>query len=518
MGRAEHVAKNLQFTMLSELILAGLKFISRRVFVLYMGKEYLGLNGLFTDILSLLSLAELGFGVSITYSLYRPVAQGDKEIIKSLMRLYRRVYWSISAVVLAAGLCLLPFLNFFIREMPKDIPYIPLIYALNVINVSFSYLFSYKATLLFVHQKKYIDSALRAICTLFAVTAQIAVLVRTGNYLYYLCISIVSTLVQNKIVSVKTEKLYPYLKEKTVCPLPEEILKDIRKNVSAMILHRIGSVAVFGTDNLLISKFVGIGITGLYSNYIMIRNFLTALINTLFNAITPAMGNLNVTESAEEKRQAFHRLNFFSAWLFGWISICLIWLYDPFITIWLGEDYLLPRTVVFLIVANFYINSMRIPVANTKSVMGLFWDERYKSILEAVMNLVVSVILARRWGITGILSGTLVSTLTLPFWIEPLGLYRYGLKQKVRVYFVQYLSCLSLTVAAGAVTGLLCRFAECLCRTAKSGSLDFLLKLILCMLVPHVIYLLAWHRRPEYHFLRELAGRMAKRTLPFLHE
>ena len=146
MGRAEHVAKNLQFTMLSELILAGLKFISRRVFVLYMGKEYLGLNGLFTDILSLLSLAELGFGVSITYSLYRPVAQGDKEIIKSLMRLYRRVYWSISAVVLAAGLCLLPFLNFFIREMPKDIPYIPLIYALNVINVSFSYLFSYKAT------------------------------------------------------------------------------------------------------------------------------------------------------------------------------------------------------------------------------------------------------------------------------------------------------------------------------------------------------------------------------------
>lgn len=518
MGRTEHVAKNLQFTMLSELILAGLKLISRRVFVLYLGKEYLGLNGLFTDILSVLSLAELGFSVSITYSLYRPVAQGDKEIIKSLMRLYRRVYWMVGTAILAAGLFLLPFLNFFIREMPENIPDIPLIYLLNVINVSLSYFFSYKATLLFVYQKKYIDSVLRAICAVLAVSAQTAVLVWTGNYRYYLYILIVSTLVQNVIVSVKTEKLYPYLKEKDIRPLPEEILKDIRKNVSAMILHRMGSVAVFGTDNLLISKFVGIGITGLYSNYSMIRNFLTTMINTLFNAITPAIGNLNVTETVEEKRQTFHRLNFFAAWLFGWMSICLIWLYDPFITLWLGDDYLLPGSVVFLIVANFYLNSMRIPVANTKSVMGLFWDERYKSILEAVMNLVVSVILARRWGITGILSGTLVSTLTLPFWIEPLGLYRYGLKQEVRKYFAQYLSYLSLTVAAGALTGLLCRFTELLCRITGSGRLDFLFKLILCMMVPNVIYLLAWHHKPEYYFLKELAGRMTKRILPFLHK
>ena len=155
MDATKHVAKNLKFILASELILAALKFASRRVFVFTLGKAYLGLNGLFSDILSALSLAELGFGVSITYSLYRPVAQGDTELIKSLVRLYRRVYRTVGAAVLAAGLALSPFLNFFVKEMPGDIPSIPLIYALTVVNTGISYFWSYKSTLLFVYQKKY---------------------------------------------------------------------------------------------------------------------------------------------------------------------------------------------------------------------------------------------------------------------------------------------------------------------------------------------------------------------------
>ena len=150
-----------------------------------------------------------------------------------------------------------------------------------------------------------------------------------------------------------------------------------------MVLHRIGAVAVFSTDNLLISKFVGIVTTGLYSNYILIRNFLNVVITALFGAITPALGRQNATAPVEEKRETFRQLHLFSAWLFGWMSICLYCLYDPFLDLWLGRGYLLPQPVVLLIVVNFYVNSMRTPVANTKSVMGLFWDERYKSILEA---------------------------------------------------------------------------------------------------------------------------------------
>ena len=506
MDRTEHVVKNLKFAAVSELVLAVLKFVSRRVFVLLLGKEYLGVSGLFTDILSMLSLAELGFSVSITYSLYQPVAQGNTTLIKSLMQLYRRVYRGVFVIVLAAGLSLTPFLDFFVKEMPENIPNISLIYVLNVVNASVSYLFAYKSTLLFVYQKKYIDSLIRTATALISTAAQIAVLLLTGNYVFYLFIAIVASLTQNIMISVKADRLYPYLREQDISPLPAEILQDIRRNVGAMILHRIGAVAVFSTDNILISKFVGIVTTGLYSNYIMIRGFLNVVVNALFNAITPALGNLNATETVQNRQAAFCHLNFFSAWLFGWMSICLLWLYDPFISIWLGGNYLLPRPVVLIIVVNFYVNSMRVPVANTKSVMGLFWDERYKSILEPPLNLVVSVLLAQRWGIFGILAGTLISTMALPFWVEPLGLYRHGLKQPVREYFLRYLEHVLLTAAAGWLTGLACS-------AAGQGFPGFLIRLLLCILIPNMVYLAVYCRTAEFCFMKETAGRIVKKLL-----
>lgn len=407
MDRAAPMEKNLKFAMAGELLLAVLKCLFCRVFVLLLGREYLGLNGLFADVLSMLSLAELGFSASITYSLYRPVAQGDAETIKSLVRLYRRVYRTVGIAVLTAGLSLTPFLSFFVKEMPEDIPCIPLIYVLNLVNASISYFFAYKSTLLFVHQKKYVETAIRAAVSLGATAAQTGVLLLTRNYIYYLLLAIGATIVQNAAVSLQADRLYPYLREKNVRPLPPEIWGEIRHNVRAMLLHRIGAVAVLNTDNLLISKFVGVAAAGLYSNYVMIRGFLNIMVGALFDVITPALGNLAATETVEGKQAAFRRLAFFSAWLFGWMSICLFCLYDPFIDLWLGEGYLLPAPAV-LIVANFYVTCMRTPVINTKSVLGLFWEDRHKSIVEAAFNLAVTAAAgALTWllcGLTG--SGT----------------------------------------------------------------------------------------------------------------
>lgn len=496
MDRAAHIEKNLKFAMAGELLLAALKFLSRRVFVLLLGREYLGLNGLFTDVLSMLSLAELGFSASITYSLYRPVAQGDTETIKSLVRLYRRVYRTVGMVVLAAGLSLTPFLNFFVKKMPEDIPYIPLIYVLNLANASISYFFAYKSTLLFVYQKKYVETAIRAAVSLGATAAQIGVLLLTRNYLYYLFLAIGATIVQNAAVSIQADRLYPYLREKNVRPLPPEILGEIRRNVRAMLLHRIGAVAVFNTDNLLISKFVGVATAGLYSNYVMIRSFLNIMVGALFDVITPALGNLAATETEEGKRTAFRRLDFFSAWLFGWMSICLFCLYDPFIDLWLGEGYLLPVPAVLLIVVNFYVTSMRTPVINTKSVLGLFWDDRHKSIVEAAFNLVVSVLLAQRWGVEGIMAGTLISTLAFPFWCEPLVLYSRGLHMSAGEYFKGYFVHLVVTGAAGTLTWLLCGLAG-------SGFAGFLERGFICAVAPNLVFWAVYWRMEEFLFLKD---------------
>ncbi len=506
MDRTENVTKNLKFTMTGEIILAVLKFVSRRMFLFFLGKEYLGVNGLFTDILSVLSLAELGFGVSITYSLYYPAAHNDTELIKSLMQLYHRFYRIVSVIVLLAGLSLTPFLGFFIREMPENVPNLSFIYILNVVNVSVSYLFAYTSTLLFVCQKKYIDAMIRAAVTLLSTVIQIIVLYLTGSYIAYLCISIGAVLLQNIAVSAKADSLYPYLREKDIRPLPDNIMLDIRRNVNAMILHRIGTVAVFSTDNILISKFVGVVTAGLYSNYMMVRGFLTIVVNALFNTFTPAMGNLNATETKERNHMAFRQLNFFAAWLFGWVSICLLFLYNPFIDIWLGRGYLLPDMVVFLIVVNFYVNSMRIPVTNTRSAMGLFRDNRFRSLIEALINLTVSVILAGKWGITGVIAGTIISTLALPFWIEPLGLYRYGLKRPCGKYFLHYFVHLLITAAAGTLTGILCQLAG-------ETFFGLLLKIVYCTVIPNLIYILVYHRTNEFLFLKNTAGHIAGRLI-----
>lgn len=374
-------------------------------------------------------------------------------------------FWQVSpnrnSLSFDTWVCLTPFLSFFMKEIPKDIPHIPLIYVLNLVNASISYFFSYKSTLLFVHQQKYVETAIRAAVSLAAVGAQIGVLLLTRNYLYYLFLAIAATVVQNAAVSLQADRLYPYLREKDIRPLPEEALGEIRRNVRAMLLHRIGAVAVFNTDNLLISKFAGVASAGLYSNYTMIRGFLNILVSALFDAITPALGNLTATEPEESKRTAFRRLSFFSAWLFGWMSICLFCLYDPFIDLWLGEGYLLSKPAVLLIAVNFYVNGMRTPVNNTKSVLGLFWDDRYKSIVEAACNLAVSVLLARRWGVAGIMAGTLT-----------------------------YLLC--------GMTG--------------SGWTGFLGKGLLCAAAPNAVYLAAYRKTEEFRFLKGTAGRLMKRA------
>ncbi len=504
MDRSEHITKNAKYALAGELLLAVLKFISRRVFVLLLGREYLGLSGLFTDVLSMLSLAELGFSVSITYSLYRPVAQGDKETVKSLIQLYKRVYRVVGFVVLGAGLALAPFLDFFVKEMPKGIPHIPLIYVLNLASACIPYFFAYKATLLFVYQKKYVETAIRAGVSLAATGAQIGVLLLTRNYLYYLVLALIAALVQNAAISWKADRLYPYLREKEVRPLPGESLKEMRRNVGAMLLHRVGTVVVFNTDNLLISKFVGVAAAGLYSNYMMIRGFLNVFINALFDSITPALGNLTVTGPEEQKQRAFCRLNFFSAWLFGWMGICLVCLYDPFIDIWLGKGYLLPRPAVLLIAANFYVGSMRIPLNNTKGVLGLFWDDRYKSVGEAALNLVLSVALAQQWGVAGIMAGTLASTMAVPFWCEPVVLYRRGLHMPVKGYFVGYFTHLAATLAAGVVTWWMCS-------RAGGGFGGFLVKCLLCGAIPNGIYLGIYRQREELAFFLAIAKRVVRK-------
>ncbi len=499
--RVDNIFKNVRSTVFTQIPLVLVSFFVRRMFIHILGEQYLGLNGLFSNILTVLSVAELGFGSSVTFSLYKPVATDDRETVKSLMRLYRRAYTVIGVLIIAVGLSLTPFLDIFVKEMPEGIAHIELIYVLHVLNSGLSYFFSYKASLLFADQKKYVETRIRTYVKLGGQMVQLMLLIAFKNYILYVVCMALTSVASNLWISLTADRMYPYLKEKDVKPLKDEDKSVIKKNVGAMAFHRFGSVAVFGTDNILMAKFVSLASVGLYSNYVMITNVLHQMLNRFYEDIMASVGNLNALESRERKIKAFNSQNFMSAWLFGFCSICLWHLFTPFISLWLGEEYLLSRWTEAIIVVNFYVSAMRKPVYNTKDAMGLFWNDRLVPLFEVPLNFVISIVLAKPLGIAGVLLGTLISMVLVPFWVEPVILYRSGFGENPLKYFIRYAGYTAVTAAAGLITGLICNIFT-------GGLLAFVYKAAVCAVVPNAVFYVVYRRTEEFGYLRGVCSHL----------
>ena len=491
--------KNLIFAFAGQFLEIIIKFLARIIFLNILTTEYLGLNGLFANILNILCLAELGIETAISFSLYKPLAENNREKIKSLMFLYKRAYILIGIIVLVLGIAISPLLPLFIKEMP-DIPEnIYLIYILFVINTGISYFFSYKKTLIVANQKRYIVTNYRYLFYFFLNIVQIIVLILTKNYILFLVAQILFTLLENICVSIKANKMYPYLKEKEIEKLTLEDKNEIKKNVFAMILHKVGDVFVNSTDNIIISKFVSLTLVGLYSNYCLLINAINSVMGHIFNSIVASIGNLGATENRERLISIFNKVFFLNFWTFAFSSICLYVLFNNFILLWIGEQYLLKLNIVLVIVINFFITGMRKTVLNFRQALGLFWYDRYKPIFEVIINLIVSIILAQKIGLIGVFIGTIISTLTTSFWIEPYVLYKYGFKIKVREYFKQYIKYTMITIIVGVMT----LFIVNVLFTSVS-IISFIGKILLCISIPNLCFILIFRKTEEFRYYENL--------------
>lgn len=499
MSRLNNSIRNVKYTALAQAVNFLIAFFSRRVFVLILSSEYLGLNGVFSNILSMLSLAELGLGSAICFCLYKPLFEQDQKTIKSIMLFYKKAYTIIGIFVLLAGLVVTPFLDFIVEELP-DIPNIRLIYILFVLNSALSYFFVYKKTLLIADQKQYITNVVHQAFVFAMNVLQIVFLWLTHNYFSFLLIMIVSTLGENLLVSWLVDKKYPYLDLKHAEPLDKTTQKEVFKNIRAMIAHRVGGVIVNGTDNLIMAKCVSVVSVGLYSNYYLIKNTLVSVISLLFQSVTSSIGNLGAeTEDTARKEEVFNILNFIGAWIFGFCSICLFVLYNPFITLWLGEQYLFDMKIVTIIVVNFYMLGMRQPVLTERDALGLFWYDRHKPIAESVINLVCSIPLALKFGIVGVFLGTLISTVTTSLWVEPYVLYKYGFHKNCARYFLKYFGYTLVTLVAGCI----CFFLTAQVHIA-APILNFAVKVLICCAIPNIIFLLAYCRTAPFKMVWQI--------------
>lgn len=493
-SRTENSIINSTMSIITQILTVFLNFVVKTVFIKMLSDEYLGINGLFTNIITMLSLADLGIGIAIPYSLYKPLADKNNHKIKVLMNFYKKIYTIIGIVVLLIGLSLTPFLQYIIKDMPENIPNLRFIYMLFVIHSASSYFFVYKRFLIDSDQKGYITSRIIFVFSTLLSIIQILILIFTKNYILFLISSIIMVILQNIYISKKANSLYPYIKEKINDKLAKEDVDDIKKNVSSLFIYKIGTVITNGTDNIIISKFLGLIIVGFYSNYVLIVNSVTNLLNQAFNAITSSIGNLVVTTHKKRSKDVFDYLNFANFWLYALFGICLMVLINPFIKLWIGSKYVMNFSIIFLLIINFYVLGMQSVTNSFRNAYGLFWKAKYRPIIMVIINIVISIILVQFIGIEGVLLGTLISRLTTTAWLDPYIIHKYGFEESPKSYYIDYIKYLAIFLILSLITEYIVSFISI------SNFIIWIILAIVIVIVTNIILCLIFLKTKKFNY------------------
>lgn len=444
-GRIENSIRNSIFGVVVQGANVLLGLLVRTFFIHCLSQEYLGVNGLFTNILTMLSLAEMGIGSAIIYNMYKPIAEGDEIQIAQLMNFYRRAYFVIGSVVAISGVLLTPFLGYIIKGQP-DIPNITAIYLLFLSNTVFSYFFAYKKSIFSADQRERVLHVFRLIFYMLRSALQIVILIVTQNFIAYLVAQIVCTVLENVAVSIYADREYPFLKKYKNSKLNKIQTKNIVENVKALFIYKVGSIALDGTDNIIISAFDGLISVGLLSNYSLVTGSAQLLLSQVTASLTGSVGNYVAQESEGRYEELLNRLTFLNFVIYGGVFVVLCSCLTTFVEIWAGPKYTLGFSVVFIHCLNIYIYGMMNSIWTFRSTMGLFVHGKWRPLISALVNIVVSVILAQKVGLLGVLLGTTITRVATNVWYDPYIVYKYGLNKSVARYYIQWSIYLSICI------------------------------------------------------------------------
>lgn len=451
-SRTNNFVKNSLVGMLMQLFSLILSFVSRTVFIKILANDYLSINGLFSNILSTLSFVELGFGTALLYMMYKPVAENDKEKIKTVLNYYRKVYAIVGLTMLTLGILVIPFMSVIIKDPPKISENLNFIYILFLLNTCIGYFYSHKTAIINAHQKNYVVSICNQIFKWIQVILQTVFLVLTHNYIIYLLIQIVCTLFNNIIISRKADKMFPYIKEKNVHNLSKQERKEVNNKVKALIFYKLNPSILNGSTNLIMSAVLGVTYVGIYSNYYLITSYLTMFINQITNALEPSIGNLNAIETSEKKEETFYKVLFMCFFIFGLACSLLMALMNDFINIWIGSKYLFTPFTVFAMLLYVYVEGVNFACYSFRTTSGLFEKAQLVPLYEVILNVALGILFAKWMGIAGIFFGASLAKFLTFFWKDPILLYQYLFKSKnTKRYFVKYGIYLGITLLVGYV-------------------------------------------------------------------
>jgi len=500
MGRIQKAGKNIIFGYLSNLVILLVNFIQRTVFIYVLGRTLSGVNGVYTDVLSVLSLTELGIGTALNYSLYKPVAERDIEKIKSYMRFYKKAYLTIAGVIAVLGIAISPFLKYILKNPGNlTVRELTLYYYLFLFNTVISYFVTYKYSLVNAEQKNYIQTNITTLTKMATATVQIAVLLLFRNFLFYLLAQSVVELLQKIFVTAYLNRLYPYLRDPDVKKLTAQETQVVATKTKALICHKIGDVARLQTDKIIISSFVNVDTAAVVDNYVYIITYVGNFVNIIFDSVISGFGNVVATESKERQYLLFKVYRFFACWLFGFGAVGFFHLLTPFIGgVWLHDSsWTLPQITVALLVIDFYLKGGRTVLLNFKIASGLFEQDRFLPLIQGAVNLVVSIVLVQKIGVTGVYVGTLISGIMANL-IRPGIIYRVCFAKKAGTYFRDSLKYIGVILAVGVVITPIRRVVM-----GKVTILTFALMVLLVTLLYNLVFLAVFHRTEEFSYLWE---------------
>lgn len=456
-SRIKNSKKNIVIGLAIQIILTVVSFLTRMVFVKILGEQYLGINGLYTNILTILSAAELGIGNVLVYSLYKPIYEGDKEKLRSLLQYYKWLYRGIALVVTVVGLLLIPVLPYIIDStLPQK--ELVLYYVFYLLNSVVSYFVIYKTSLINADQKYFVIKLVNMLSMFAQYVLQILVLLVKRDYLLYLSIHVGCTILNNVILNIIADRMYPYLKEKKK---PEPLKKADRiflwDNIKATFIYKISAVIINNTDNILVSILIGTVFVGYYSNYSLVISTIVLFLGIVTNAILPSLGNLNAEGDKEKSLRIFRALMLFYAVTVTFVSGGMLAAFKDFITLSFGEAYNLDGFITLSIVMNFYVANIVSPLWMYRETMGLFKQVRFVILITAVLNIILSIVLGMWFGMAGIFFATAISRILTLVWYEPKILYRLKFESPVSEYWKLQLKYVAVSAIDFFAIHLICK-------------------------------------------------------------
>ncbi len=429
-SRSKQAARNIIFDMGVQIAGYILTFVTRTFFIRCLGEVYLGINGVISNILSILSLAELGFSTAFSVSLYKPLHEQDYETLSAIMRYFRKIYLIVGLVVLGIGLIFLPFIPLIVKV--ENVGNLYLIFSLYLISSVITYLGASYSTFIFADKRGFIVAITNLVKVVLLNLFQLLSLLIFKNFYLYIGSIIVSNAIAAILCFVYYRYHYKDIYALKNIPLNANIKKEIKTNTKATLFHKIGGVVLTGTDNIVISAFISVAVVGYYSNYVMIISIISTMLGLISNALSAFVGEISVTENRASKTESFYKINFLNYILTGICGVILFVMINPFIRLWAGENYVLSNYFVVILAIQFYLNCIRRTPQLFNTAFGLYDKYKYFPIIEAVLNIIISIILVHFIGLIGVILGTIISVFFVTFIAERVVVFKYAVDYNTR--------------------------------------------------------------------------------------